>query len=99
MLFLGILPEISLKLIKPQPKKHLIYQLMETSKLSEHLNKYQKSMLTEVDSPQSKHWDNNVYYGYKAPNNFTLLFTEDVSKQSAEVISTTYCFLETSTGS
>lgn len=75
--------------IKPLPS--LVYELGSECKLSEHLNKYQRNMLDEDAST----WDCVNYTGYKAPNNMTFLYTSDIPKRAAEVISTTYCHKET----
>ena len=78
----------------PQTKKCLVYELTERSKLSSHLNKYQKNMLNEEDESAAKSWDCNEYICYKAPNNLTLLFTDNFDSKRAEVIATSYCSMD-----
>ncbi|XP_063685402.1 uncharacterized protein LOC134819394 [Bolinopsis microptera] len=77
-----------------ETKKCLVYELKEPSKLSAHLNKYQKNMLSEEDGATSKSWDDNDYICYKAPNNLTLLFSENFDNKRAEVIATSYCSMD-----
>jgi len=79
---------------KQETKKCLVYELKEPSKLSAHLNKYQKNMLSEEDGATSKSWDDNDYICYKAPNNLTLLFSENFDNKRAEVIATSYCSMD-----
>lgn len=76
---------------KYKPQRSLIYELLDdSSKLSSFLNKYQLNML----SNSLGKWDDNIYYGYKAPNNLTLLFSPLIEKRAAEIISTTYCSMD-----
>ena len=64
------------------------------SKMEYFANKYQKNMLNEEDNSPSKNWDENNYICYKAPNNLTLLFTENFDSKRAEVIATSYCSMD-----
>ncbi|KAL5267894.1 hypothetical protein ACHWQZ_G004817 [Mnemiopsis leidyi] len=77
-----------------ETKKCLVYELTERSKLSHHLNKYQRNMLNEEDESAAKSWDCNEYICYKAPNNLTLLFTDNFDSKRAEVIATSYCSMD-----
>ena len=86
--------KVNLTIFYPQTKKCLVYELKEPSKLSAHLNKYQKNMLSEEDGATSKSWDDNDYICYKAPNNLTLLFSENFDSKRAEVIATSYCSMD-----
>lgn len=67
---------------------------MGKCKLSDHLNKYQRNMMSEIETDLAKTWDDTEYLGYKANNNLTLLFTDDFTSRNAEVIATTYCSMD-----